>query len=70
MKILKGIFYRIFCTKTMSHTSFSIASTGLVLKYSNKKYYYFQNVYSGKYIKVLREENGEEIVLYENWLDS
>lgn len=70
MKILKGIFYGIFCTKIMSHTNFSIASTGLVLKYSNKKYYYFQNVYNGKYIKVLREENGEELVLYENWLDS
>ncbi len=68
MKLLKIIYYRIRCVITMDHSKFTLYSYSLELKAAGKKYYYFKDIKNGKYVKVLKEENGEELVLYNNWL--
>ena len=68
MNLLKIIYYRIRCVITMDHSKFTLYSYSLVLKAAGKKYYYFKDIKNGKYVKVLKEENGEELVLYNNWL--
>ena len=68
MKLLKIIYYRIRCVITMDHSKFTMYSYSLELKAAGKKYYYFKDIKNGKYVKVLKEENGEELVLYNNWL--
>ena len=68
MKLLKIIYYRIRCVITMDHSKFTLYSYSLELKAAGKKYYYFKDIKNGKYVKVLKEENGEELVLYRNWL--
>ena len=52
----------------MDHSKFTLYSYSLELKAAGKKYYYFKDIKNGKYVKVLKEENGEELVLYNNWL--
>ena len=68
MKLLKIIYYRIRCVITMDHSKFTLYSYSLELKAAGKKYYYFKDIKNGRYVKVLKEENGEELVLYNNWL--
>ncbi|MBP9478798.1 MAG: hypothetical protein KBF12_09270 [Sebaldella sp.] len=64
-----GLLKRMFWAKKISQAKFSLLSKDLILKKSDKKYYYFQEVYGKKYVKVLRIEDGEELILYEDWLD-
>ena len=68
MKLLKIMYYRIRCLITMDNSTFTLYSYSLELKAAGKKYYYFKDIKNGKYVKVLKEENGEELVLYNNWL--
>ena len=68
MKLFKIMYYRIRCLITMDHSTFTLYSYSLELKAAGKKYYYFKDIKNGKYVKVLKEENGEELVLYNNWL--
>lgn len=63
------LFNKIFCTKKLSQVKYSMVSNELILKGSDKKYYYFQKLHGKEYVKVLRKEDGEELILYENWLD-
>ena len=58
MKLLKIIYYRIRCVITMDHSKFTLYSYSLELKAAGKKYYYFKDIKNGKYVKVLKEENG------------
>ena len=68
MKLLKRMYYRMKCTKTMDHGTFTLFGNSFELKTTGKKYYYFKNVKSNKYVKVLKVENGEELLIYRNWL--
>ena len=68
MKFLKRMYYRMRSTMTMDHGTFTLIGNSLELKTAGKKYYYFKDVNSNKYVKVLKEENGEELLIYRNWL--
>ena len=68
MKFLKRMYYRMRCTIKMDHGTFTLVGNSLELKTAGKKYYYFKDVNSNKYVKVLKEENGEELLIYRNWL--
>ena len=52
----------------MGHGTFTLFGSSFELKTAGKKYYYFKNVNSNEYVKVLKVENGEELVIYRNWL--
>ena len=56
------------CTITMDHSTFTFIGNSLELKIAGTKYYYFKDVNSNKYVKVLKVENGEELLIYRNWL--
>ena len=68
MKLLKRVYYGMRCLKTIDHSTFTLVSNSLELKATGSKYYYFKDVNNKKHVKVLKEENGEELVLYTNWL--
>ena len=55
MKFLKRVYYRMRCTITMDHGTFTLIGNSLELKTAGKKYYYFKDVNSNKYVKVLKE---------------
>ena len=56
------------CTITMDHSTFTFIGNSLELKTAGTKYYYFKDVNSNKYVKVLKVANGEELLIYRNWL--
>ena len=68
MKFLKRMYYRVRCTITMDHGTFTLVGNSLELKTAGRKDYYFKDVNSNKYAKVLKVENVEELVIYRNWL--
>ena len=48
------------------------SSSAVYLEYkdSDYKYYYFKDTRNNRYVKILKEENGEKLDIYTNWLNN
>ena len=54
----------------MDHTKFTLESQYLEYKDSDYKYYYFKDIRTNRFVKVLKEENDEKLDIYTNWLNN
>ena len=70
MKFLMKFFRKITCLKKLDHTKFTLESQYLEYKDSDYKYYYFKDIRTNRYVRVLKEENDEKLDIYTNWLNN